>query len=471
MLVRDELGGIVNGIDDGDVVCRLVHMSDMHIMDTVSPARCEWVELLATDPAFKPLIHMHRPYETLTLHALAAHIERLNEPDFTGEMGSPCDLVISTGDNIDNAQRNELDAYLALMLGGVAQLTAHGGVHDSGLHSSPEWQFWLPDTGANAQRWQAHWPDGQSFTDAVSEPILSPGIPVPWTSVMGNHDVLRQGTAITNDALEAIAVGAYKGFARPSAVIGHEPLCEFVECPDHFSGGPGHTIRASADRRAIDVAEWIDAHHRAGAAGYDELPSSETVGDTVIDLEHVRIVILDTNHPDGDYQGSVGIAQLAWLEQRLTEVDQTPGRLAVMASHHGSVSLTNTRGERSDRLLADALHEVVARHQCVVAWLVGHRHINLIQPRPSAHGGYWEITTCSVIDYPSQMRSIDVKIHRDGTVELVCTMIDHWATEGSLAVRHRDLASANTPTNLRTRMAGSPRDTNVRLLLPARIQR
>ena len=103
-----------------------------------------------------------------------------------------------------------------------------------------------------------------------------------------------------------------------------------------------------------------------------------------------------------------------------------------------------------------------------MAWLVGHRHINAVVPRPTPTGGYWEITTCSVIDYPSQMRSIDAKMHSDGSIELACTMVDHHALAGSLAALHREIAFTNTPPRARDRMAGSVTDTDVRLLLPAR---
>ena len=51
--------------------------------------------------------------------------------------------------------------------------------------------------------------------------------------------------------------------------------------------------------------------------------------------------------------------------------------------------------------LAAPLLEVVHRHPCVVLWLTGHRHIHRITPRPGAAGGFWEITTASIIDWPS----------------------------------------------------------------------
>jgi hypothetical protein len=42
------------------------------VIDTVSPARAEWIELLAHEPHWQSMLHMHRPYEALTHWTRAA---------------------------------------------------------------------------------------------------------------------------------------------------------------------------------------------------------------------------------------------------------------------------------------------------------------------------------------------------------------------------------------------------------------
>ena len=59
--VREDLGKVAVQ-SHSTTLLSLLHLSDAHIIDTVSPARCEWVELLAHDDHWKPLLHMHRPY-------------------------------------------------------------------------------------------------------------------------------------------------------------------------------------------------------------------------------------------------------------------------------------------------------------------------------------------------------------------------------------------------------------------------
>ena len=48
-IVRSDLGGHSPG-GSGQSLLSLVHISDAHVMDSASPARCEWVELLAHEP-------------------------------------------------------------------------------------------------------------------------------------------------------------------------------------------------------------------------------------------------------------------------------------------------------------------------------------------------------------------------------------------------------------------------------------
>lgn len=467
-VIRNDLGG-APALARGKVLLALAHVTDTHVLDAASPARAEWVQLEAHDPTFRPLLHMHRPYDALTSWALHAHVEAIAQNP--SAPGSDCafDLVVSTGDNIDNAQRNELDAYLALMSGGVAQLSAVGSAQDASERNTGQpWPYWCPEEHVGDTWRTLGYPTVQDFVARASAPIASQGLGIPWTSVPGNHDLMRQGTALTTPALERLAIGSTKSLTRPIGFEPDDPLKLYLDEPEAFSCGPEFPILADTARRAIDRREWIDAHIRAGAIGYSVDQMQRGSCDTIIDTEHVRLVLLDTNHPDGDYQGSVGLAQLAWLDERLSEVDGDSGRLAILVSHHGADTLVNERGHRADRGLAPDLAAVVHRHHCVIAWLVGHRHINRIEPRPGAAGGFWEITTSSIIDWPSQARSIDVFRHADGSIELQCTMMDHRGTPDGLASLHRTLARRFCSDSVAARMSGRDIDGDVSLLLPHR---
>lgn len=467
-MTRTDLGGAAPP-GRPSCVAALVHLSDLHVVDTVSPARLEWVELLGADPRWRPLLHVHRPHEALTHWALAAHVAAIRARSVAPVSGAPYDLVLSTGDNIDNGQANELEAYLRIVLGGRTALSARGGAHDtaSGAGLGSPWPFWAPEPGV-ADGWKhLGYPEVADFVERVSAEVVSAGVGLPFASVAGNHDLMRQGTAFSPPALEKLAVGDRKSLRRPAGFEPDDPLGLFVERPDLFSEGTGHAVAADESRRTVDRAEWLAAHAAAGVLGYGGGSAARASGDTVVELEHARLVLLDTNHPDGDYQGSIGVEQLAWLDERLAETDGD-GRVALLCSHHGADTLVNTRGARPDRRLAAAFDEVVQQHPSAVAWLTGHRHIHRVAARPGPRGGYWEITTGSVIDWPSQGRAVEVLRHGDGTVEVVCTLLDHGAGPGSLAALHRDVARRFAGDARAAAIEGAPTDRDVRLVVPPR---
>jgi metallophosphoesterase (TIGR03767 family) len=466
VVARTELAAPPASTSPPTVLARFVHLTDMHIMDVRSPLRFEWIELLADDPYWKPLLHMHRPYECLAGHALAAHVDVIRQ---SGVNGSPTDLVLSTGDNIDNGQQNELDAYLALVMGGTAHLPADGGVLDA--RGEREWPYWSPDRTV-ADKWKARgFPAVDDFFARVAEPIVSRGLGAPFASLLGNHDLMVQGTSLFTPELERLLSAEGKAITPLAGFRPDDPHQRFLADAAAFIGAGERSIEADAGRVALDRSAWLRSHIAAGSVGYSDAHVATGSGDTVIDLEHVRIVILDTNHPYGDYQGSIGVAQLAWLDERLREVDAEPGRVAIVASHHGTAALVNERGGDDDRRLAAAFAAVVERHSCVVAWLVGHRHINRVSPRRghSGHGhsghGHWEITTSSTIDWPSEHRTIEVLRHGDGTIEIATTMRSHGAPAGSLPALHLELAQLFEGSTVTAWRSGEPHDRDTRLFV------
>lgn len=466
-LVRTELAPQPPGSMSTSLLALAV-MSDVQVLDTASPARCEWVNLLAGNPAWQPLLPMHRPYEALTHWALLAHVERLRRAPAGPASGRPYDLALSLGDNIDNAQHNELDTFLAIVAGGRTRLSARGGVQDAGPELGPgPWPFWCPDATV-PDTWKPRgYPAVPDFVARASAELVSPGLGFPWTSVPGNHDLMRQGTALPEPYIEAIAVGGAKMLLRPDGLDPRDPLALFVEAPAAFSRGATRQVQPLAQRRALSLQEWIDAHRARGSAGFGPDMPRGAGADAVIDTEHVRLVLLDTNHPAGDFEGSVGAAQLQWLDDVLAEVDAQPGRLAVLASHHGALSLTNTRGADPRRHHAKALTDLLHRHPCLVAWLVGHRHRHRITPHPGAGGGFWEIATASLIDWPSQTRAVELLRHPGGALGIACTLMDHDAPADTLAHLHRRLARLGAGDNAPD-LQGGPMDGTVRLALGRR---
>jgi len=123
---------------------------------------------------------------------------------------------------------------------------------------------------------------------------------------------------------------------------------------------------------------------------------------------------------------------------------------------------------------------VLHRHRCVIGWLNGHHHANRIvahrrEEPGDGGGGFWEMTTSAIIDWPCQARTVEVLDEGDGHVSIVTTMIDFAdpavpAADGDpvsfCASLHRELAANQAWQRGATAMEGEGLDRNAMLLLP-----
>ena len=103
--------------------------------------------------------------------------------------------------------------------------------------------------------------------------------------------------------------------------------------------------------------------------------------------------------------------------------------------------------------------------------LAGHTHRNAIAARRSSSGGYWLITTASIVDWPQQWRAVRLVETAAGGVALESWMVDHTGRpndEASLAGISRDLAFLDAQGGRPNGAAGPPTARNVRLHLPPR---
>ena len=96
----------------------LVHITDLQLADVQSPARFEFLNARFADPRYAEIIPVQRPQEALTAHAVDATLRTLGSVHGPAT-GLPAHLAVTTGDAIDNAQWNELQAFLALFDGGL----------------------------------------------------------------------------------------------------------------------------------------------------------------------------------------------------------------------------------------------------------------------------------------------------------------------------------------------------------------
>jgi hypothetical protein len=284
-------------------------------------------------------------------------------------------------------------------------------------------------------------------------------------------------------------VGARKPLRLPESLELDAVVETFVQRPEAFMDGPQADVTADRARRPFDLREFVDFHLRSEARphghGFTALNVEDGIAYYVHDTPAVRFITLDTACPAGGAEGCMTRTQLQWLERRLEEVHSTfrsrdgtsvttthEDRLVVILSHHGLDTLTNPRphadGGVERHVNAARLLEILLRFDNVVLWLNGHIHANRVRPRPDPSGkggGFWEVTTASLVDWPCQGRIVEILDVGDDMLAIVSTMVDH---EGSdLANLHREL-SGNAPFGgFTSGRAGTPLDRNVILALPA----
>src|SRR5258708_27170898 len=111
----------------------------------------EFLDRSFADRRYAEIVPVQRQEEGLTAHAIGATLRALNAVQGPVTGAAP-QLVVTTGDAIDNAQWNEMQAFLALFDGGPVR-PGSGGPGYVGVQSLdwPDDFFSQPD-GAGADR-------------------------------------------------------------------------------------------------------------------------------------------------------------------------------------------------------------------------------------------------------------------------------------------------------------------------------
>ncbi|HEY8635330.1 MAG TPA: TIGR03767 family metallophosphoesterase [Candidatus Dormibacteraeota bacterium] len=477
---------------EGVAIACIAHITDLHMTDVESPARFEYINREYQDPRFREMLPMQRAQEALNPRAIEAMVKTINQIRGGPLTGMPIELVAMTGDAVDNVQENELSAVMALLDGGEVNPGSGGpayeGVQD---RSWPDDFFWKPDGAADGEDVQTKalgFPRIPGLLGRSQQPFRAAGLALPWLGCHGNHEEVCAGVGIVTPGLAAAMVGARKPLRLPESLDLDAVVETFVQRPEAFMDGPQVDVTADRARRPFDLREFVDSHLRSETRphghGFTALNVEDGIAYYVHDTQAVRFITLDTACPAGGAEGCITETQLQWLERRLEEVHSTfrsrdgtsvstlhQDRLVVILSHHGLDTLTNPRphgdGGAESHVDAGRLLEILLRFNNVVLWLNGHIHANRVRPRPDPNGeggGFWEVTTSSLVDWPCQGRIVELLDVGDGMLAIASTMVDHEGSE--LADLHREL-SGNAPFGgFTSGRAGTPLDRNV--ILPLR---
>jgi 3',5'-cyclic AMP phosphodiesterase CpdA len=427
LLDRRDVGG---GGPPGAVLATLAQLTDTHVRDEESPARVPFLDRLGG--VFRSTF---RPQEALSTQVLAAAVRSVDalRPD----------AVVVTGDIIDSAERVELDQALAVLDGGrVDPDTGARGYDGVQAPDDPDALYYRPDIDA---------PRHAGLLAAAQRPFRSPGLDAPWYPALGNHDVLVQGETPPTARIDAVATGTRMVVGldpglRPGTGEGTARAVDALLA----RGVPGRSLTVPADprRRHLRPTELIARlTGRPGAPAALRAARGESRLDYGFDAGVVRALVLDTADRRGGSRGLLAAAQVGWLRN---ELRAAAGRPLIVFSHN---PLDNTvHGDRALALL-DATPGVLA----VVA---GNSHRNSIRPRITTRGGYWQISTSSLADYPQQARALRVRRAGAGYV-LETWMLDQDGR--GLAGAARELTFLDAQGGRPQGFAGARAERNARL--------
>ncbi|WP_241248984.1 TIGR03767 family metallophosphoesterase [Rhodococcus sp. X156] len=503
LVVRTDLAPAGAGRDDARTpLASFVQLTDVHVIDTESPVRFEYVHPFNGSA--------HRPQETLGTQGTSALIRRINSLARTGGpfTGRPFDCLVSTGDNTDNYEQVELDWFLTSYNGGTITPTTGDLTRYEGVQSSGVPLYWNPASPSPDLYKDKGFPQLPGLLDAAIRPFTTEGIDLPWYSVFGNHDNSVQGTLPPGIPFFDDAFTGNQKIMGPSSMAAAQKLVSAMETdPQAVAGmvpetaGLVRTVTPDARRRPFTPREYIRAHldpanaGRHGPVGHGFTPGSDVSGIAYYTFEIAPGVVgitMDSTNRIGFTEGSLGEAQLRWIERTLVAGssryfdaagNETRHSVSdtyfVLFSHHTSTTMNNLLPDPEN--LLEARHsgaELVAllqRFPNVLAWVNGHSHQNLITARrgPDPERSFWEINTASHIDYPQHARLLEVVDNADGTLSLFTTLVEAESpyqasyTDGSpqgLASLYRELAFNDIHAD--PERMGAPADHNTELLVP-----
>jgi len=402
-------------------------LSDAHVRDEESPALVGFLDRLGA-----PFESTFRPQEALTTQVLAAAARSLN--------AARPDAVLVTGDLIDNDQRNELAMALATLDGATVRPDSGARGYDGPqLQGNADPSYYRPAVDP---------PRRPGLLQAAQRPFASAGLRAPWWAVAGNHDLLVSGELATTPRLQAVAQGSRALVRPPDDLAIPRDQAGLTNGLDALlaRGLPGTTTPRPADpgRAQLPAAEVL-ARLRSGGHGRGSGP----LLDYTIDLgPRVLGVVLDTVRRDRGSGGLVTAQTLAFLRAALAAAGE---RWVVVFSHQPLATAVG----------GDAALALLDRAARALATVAGHTHRNRITPRRTRSGGFWQITTASLADYPQQARMLRIRATAQGGAVIETWMLD--TARGRLADTARELAFLDAQGGRPDRAAGSRLDRNVRL--------
>ena len=404
------------------VLARFVHVSDIHITDDESPIR------LARFDGGHPFDGAARPHSSHMGRVLNAAVRTVNAL----HRSQPLDFLMLGGDSTDSAQNNEISWLVGILSGSDVVACDSGKTND-------------PVPGSD---------------NDPKDPFVPEGLEIPWKFCLGNHDTEIMGiNAITQmgiaNAIGNTTASGAQDWSQPGApvITGELP-------PDE-------------NRRPLYRNEMIDLIVADGDGhGLKDLSTDKV--SYVFDVgASLRFVVHDTALEEGGADGVLRRPDLeAFLKPALDKA-KSDGRLVVLVSHHGLGSFgdgsSGSSATKQSVVLADEIQAFLLSYDNVVLSLTGHTHEHVVTWVGGTTSGFWEVQTCSLVEFPNQMRLVEIADEDNGYLSIQLIGVDFATDDDVVAEEGRRLAILDHTSGWGAGHEGTASDRNVKLYvaLPA----
>jgi len=415
-------------VRNGKTLLNFFTISDIHISDEESPSQWIFVGYKGGNSSgYSPVML----YTTQVLDATIQTINALNKK-------SQFDFWISLGDNINNAQYNELRWFIDVLDGKIIN-------PDSGSKDDP-----IP--------WSHN-----DYQDEYKAAGLDKSI--PWYQTLGNHDHLWMWAYPLNDELRATYIGRdilnmgnvltdplgvkskwyYMGAIDWSTqywdVIWAWPVADFTTIPQVPS--------ADKNRRTLSSIEWMNEFNNTttkpkwhwfsnNSSSYSFEPKTNLP---------LKVIVLDNTQSNIDFnvkeQWYLEDKRFNWL---ISELDkwQAENKLMIVSAHIPAIAVGYSN------------HSPISRKQLIaklnsypnlILWISGHVHRNIVTPLKSPDINhpefwFWEVETSSLRDFPQQFRTFQIVRNSDNNISIFSTNVSLAVKEGSPAAISRSYSIA-----------------------------
>lgn len=357
-----------------------VQFTDTHIVDEESPLRVEYV-----DRNGPPLTSAYRPHEGVSPQVMDQMVRQVRS-SVSPVTGRPPEMVMTTGDNSDNAQLNEVRDFIDILDGGVRvnpdsglqgtcgtpdDGTLYDGVRGGGAYYEPD-RSSPPGAGEDGDGYAPREAENKAeagrsnrlrdfpgLYESMNKPFQTVGLGIPWYGIFGNHDGLIQGNQPRNEALERVAVGCLKVTdVSPGAEAEVVALAAGGITPEE--GGQvfriitddmintvnnpvlaerfARVVPRDPERLPLKKVEFIRQHFTTGGEpvghGFTARNLESGQGSySFVPKPDVRFVVLDSINEAGFSDGNIDDAQFRYIHRQLLAAEVRK-QVVMLFAHH-----------------------------------------------------------------------------------------------------------------------------------------